>query len=143
MQENEPIVYKEIGNFEIFQGHIGKGQFGLVYKGRFKDNPGKFVAVKQINLRNLSQTEKERVSAESAVWQKLKHANLVENYDIQSDPESENLYFIMEYCNGGELGRYMKKKKDEGLVTEKLAIDLFYQILLGYRELAKVKAIHR
>lgn len=47
---------------------------------------------------------------------------------------------IMEYCEGGDLERYMQKK---GPIPEKEAIGFFMQILAGFREIHSKSIIHR
>lgn len=55
--------------------------------------------------------------------------------------ESNNYYYIIqEFCDGGELRQFMKKK---GRVPEKEAIVLLMQICNGFVELIKEGVMHR
>ncbi len=84
------------------------GQFGTVFLGEHKDTKAK-VAVKQIsrakmqgNARHMSNLEKE-----ISTMQKVQHhphiVNILERIDTQN-----SIYLVLEYCNGGDLGKYLK-----------------------------------
>lgn len=53
---------------------------------------------------------------------------------------SNNYYIVQEYCNGGNLRAYMKKKKK---LPEKEAINIMGQICEGFLELIDHGVIHR
>ena len=50
------------------------------------------------------------------------------------------LFIAMEYCNGGDLDIYLKKKKR---LTEEQATSFLKQIINGFQGLHAVKAMHR
>lgn len=43
------------------------------------------------------------------LMKKIHHKNIVSLIDIMTSPN--NLYIIIELCNGGDLGAYIKNKK--------------------------------
>ena len=52
----------------------------------------------------------QRLKKEIKILKKLRHKNIIQLYDIMES--KRNLYFVMEYCKGGELFDYIVKKKD-------------------------------
>ncbi|KAK4336978.1 hypothetical protein RND71_044168 [Anisodus tanguticus] len=124
-------------NSAAVQTHLslppGTGSFAVVYGGRHSINREKEVAVKIIMKKNLAKSpsslEKEIKILKELT--KLKHENVVSLYDCKET--QHNVYLIMEYCNGGELGEYLKKK---GCLSEDT-------IRLFFRQLANaMKALH-
>ena len=59
---------------------IGHGSFAIVFKGRFKEDRSKLVAVKCINQKNLSKTYA-LLQKEIQILKQLKHENIVQLYD--------------------------------------------------------------
>ena len=51
-----------------------------------------------------------------------------------------NFYLILEYCNGGDLDAYVKKRK---YLTEEEAIEMMCQLIHGFEHLYKHKILHR
>jgi serine/threonine-protein kinase ULK/ATG1 len=64
--------------------------------------------------------------------------NIIKFYDILKT--HNHFYLIVEYCDGGDLNKYIEKKK--GLKEEE-ALRFFYQIVRGFRSIVKAKLIHR
>ena len=49
----------------------------------------------------------------------LSHDNIVKYIDRYQDKTNGKLYMIMEYCDNGDLARYIKRHKNEGkYITE-------------------------
>jgi serine/threonine-protein kinase ULK/ATG1 len=53
---------------------------------------------------------------------------------------SNNFYLVMEFCNGGDLDAYVKKKK---YLVEDEAIEIMCQLIHGFEHLYKHKILHR
>jgi serine/threonine-protein kinase ULK/ATG1 len=53
---------------------------------------------------------------------------------------ANNIYLILEYCNDGDLGAYLKLKKK---LSEEEAVEYFVQILHAFQTLVKNKIMHR
>lgn len=49
-------------------------------------------------------------------------------------------YVFLEYCEGGDLEKYIKSR---GRIPEEEALQLFYQIVKGFRTIAKKSLVHR
>jgi NIMA (never in mitosis gene a)-related kinase len=44
----------------------------------------------------------------------LRHQNIVKYYDRIIDKESQKIFIIMEYCEGGDLAQFLKRLKSTG-----------------------------
>lgn len=88
---------------------IGKGSFGKVMLVRKKDT-GKVYAMKVLNKRTIiERNEVEHTKSEKSILMKLSHPFLVGlHYSFQTP---EQLYFIMDYINGGELFFHLQKDR--------------------------------
>ena len=85
---------------------LGTGSFGRVHLSKLSD--GQYVALKVlkkaevIKMRQLEHTVNER-----AILAQIEHPFLVKLYGTFQD--SENVYFLLEYIQGGELFSYLRK----------------------------------
>ena len=80
----------------------------------------------------------QRLKKEIKILKKLRHKNIIQLYDIMES--KRNLYFVMEYCKGGELFDYIVKKKR---LKEPEACCFFQQIINGVEYLHNQGIIHR
>ena len=80
----------------------------------------------------------QRLKKEIKILKKLRHKNIIQLYDIMES--KRNLYFVMEYCKGGELFDYIVKKKR---LKEPEACSFFQQIINGVEYLHNQGIIHR
>ena len=96
-------------------------------------------AIKIVDKRFLENVQDiQRLRKEIKILKKIRHKNIIQLYDIMES--KTNLYFVMEYCKGGELFDYIVKKKR---LTEKEACVFFHQIINGVEYLHKQGIIHR
>jgi len=104
---NKQAKEMTVDDFQLLHT-IGKGSFGKVLQVRKKDN-GQIYAMKILNKKNIiDNNELEHTKTERNILMKLAHPFLVNlNYCFQSE---ENLYFIMDYINGGELFFHLQKE---------------------------------
>jgi len=88
---------------------IGRGGFGRVLLVKKKDT-GKFYAMKVLKKSAIvARGEIEHTRTEKSVMSKIDHPFLAKLYwSFQTD---ENLYFIMDFVNGGELFHHLTKEK--------------------------------
>ena len=132
-----PYVLSNI-NFKILAKTIGEGTFGKVKLGchlQTKDN----VAVKILEkIKIIEQADKDRVEREINILKKLRHANIIQLYQIIQSKAS--IYLIMEYADGGELFNYIVKKKR---LSETEACKFYQQIISGIEYLHKQNIVHR
>ena len=64
----------------------------------------------------MSDSEKQLLVSEVNLLRELKHENIVRYYDRIIDKVSTKIYIVMEYCEGGDLAKYISKHKKERFV---------------------------
>ena len=96
-------------------------------------------AIKIVDKRLLDdERDIQRLCKEIKILKNIRHKNIVQLFDIMES--KTNLYFVMEYCKGGELFDYIVKNKR---LTEKVACNFFQQIIDGVEYLHNQGIIHR
>ena len=97
---------------------LGKGKFGLVKLGINKETQQK-VAVKIMNKNNMDSSDLELVRTEIEILKICQHPYIIKLYDIFEN--IDYIYIIMEYCSGGDLFSFIKKRnfilKEEKVVV--------------------------
>ncbi|PPQ84964.1 hypothetical protein CVT25_004477 [Psilocybe cyanescens] len=97
----------------VIVGDIGKGSFATVYKGYHEDTR-QTVAIKQVKRDNLTTKLFENLQSEIQILKSLSHRHITKLIDIVR--AEKHIYLIMEYCAGGDLTNYIKKRgRVEGL----------------------------
>ncbi|CAD8204970.1 unnamed protein product [Paramecium octaurelia] len=128
-----------------FLDNIGKGSFAKVYKVLRKADQKVFVA-KEMEYGRMSEKEKQQLVNEVNILRELKHPNIIKYYDRIVDKQTQKLYIIMEYCEGGDLAQFLKKlKKDKEYLPEESVWKIFSQIVQALCEIHKRqnKILHR
>ena len=96
-------------------------------------------AIKIVDKRLLEDTKDiQRLKKEIKILKNIRHKNIIQLFDIMES--KTNLYFVMEYCKGGELFDYIVKNKR---LKENEACKFFQQIINGVEYLHKQGIIHR
>src|SRR5690242_14383840 len=98
---------KQVDNY-ILERKIGAGQFGEVFKGYNKAN-GQDIAVKVVRRDLLKGKFLELLENEISVLKSCDNSNIIKLYDMKKT--ANNFYLILEFCNEGDLGDYLKQKK--------------------------------
>ncbi|CAD8046596.1 unnamed protein product [Paramecium primaurelia] len=130
---------KKIQNYQFsFKAKVGKGAYGTVYAGK-NMNDNKIVALKIIDKKIL-QTDyaNQLIASEIEIMKLIEDKNIVKLIDVLQSVN--NTYIITEYCNGGDLREYLKKRK---LISEVDAMNIFRDLLHGIKALLKIGIIHR
>ena len=151
--EKKDDVLEEITEYKIDDTNIlGKGSFGVVYKGtQKKGNKSNPVAFKEIPKEIVDDKEKIQALADeiyiSSILneeEKGKNNSSIEGREnIASFLDIAEIdgkkYLAYEFCNGGDLKRYLKyfKKFDENMVQY-----IMRQVIRGIYHLHKRKIIH-
>ncbi|KAJ7241666.1 kinase-like domain-containing protein [Mycena haematopus] len=91
----------------VIETDIGKGSFATVYKGYHEDNNHP-VAIKTVLRQKLSAKLFENLQSEIQILKSLSHRHITKLIDIVRT--DRNIYLIMEYCSGGDLTNYIKKR---------------------------------
>jgi serine/threonine protein kinase len=104
---------------------LGKGAYGDVYLV-LKNSDQKIYAMKQIHKKKLEREEKEyQAMVEKELLSNIKHQGVVKlRYTFQ---DKTNLYFIQEFCEGGEFINFIKV--NIGKLTEELKIFYIAEIV--------------
>ncbi|XP_069699791.1 mitogen-activated protein kinase kinase kinase 7-like isoform X2 [Periplaneta americana] len=92
----EEIDYNEIQKIEV----VGKGAFGVVWKGMWRDS---YVAVKHID----SEAEKKAFAVEVRQLSRVSHPNIVKLYGACTQ---NPVCLVMEYAEGGSLYNVLHNK---------------------------------
>lgn len=78
----------------------------------------------------MSTKEREQLAAELAILKGLRHPNIVQYYEREHIKASSDLHIYMEYCEQGDLGRYIKDLKRSGRVAdEDFVWSIFAQLI--------------
>ncbi|XP_072433229.1 serine/threonine-protein kinase Nek5-like isoform X2 [Chiloscyllium punctatum] len=118
---------------------LGQGAFGKAFLVKAKDNNTR-VVVKEIKTAKMHQKEREAALKEVTLMDKMKHPNIVKFLD--SFEESQSLFIVMEYCDGGDLMHRINMQHGV-YFTEEQVLDWFVQICLGLKHIHDRKILHR
>ena len=125
------------GLYAIKNKILGKGSFGTVYLGTDIAHD-KYVSLKKIPSEIMKDPQKiEALSNEILISSGVDNENLVKILDLTDI--SNDKYIVYEFCNGGDLRRYLRffKTFDERCVQYFMT-----QVLNGLKELHTKKIIH-
>ncbi|DBA03927.1 TPA: hypothetical protein N0F65_010580 [Lagenidium giganteum] len=97
-------------------GVLGRGTFGLVKLARHKDT-GRSVAIKILTKDVIVEMKQEKnILREQTVHLLLQHPFVSKLYSTFQD--SQALYFVLEYCPGGELYSLVYEEEEDALRSE-------------------------
>lgn len=117
---------------------IGEGGFASVYKAFDRQNDRE-VAIKCINKDKLTETHLlHRVENEIRIHKCLKHAHIIRAFDSYEDKKC--IYIVMDLCDGGNVFRYLKRRKQ---IEEIEAVFIIKQIIEAIDYLHKNGLVHR
>ncbi|CAF1892188.1 unnamed protein product [Brassica oleracea var. botrytis] len=118
--ENKPSVLTD--KYEVGR-LLGQGTFAKVYYGR-SVHTNQSVAIKMIDKEKIMKVGlKNQIKREIFVMRIAKHPNVVELYEVMAT--KTRIYFVMEYCKGGELFNKLAK----GKLRDDVAWNYFYQLI--------------
>jgi len=127
------IDYTELS----FDAEIGKGAYGVVYKGRWREG---VVAIKKLLLPSaMNEREMEDFRREAALMKNLRpHVNVVQFLGITSSPHP--LCIVTEFMEHGSLYSFIHS---ENKVDTNLLVNLIKGIAAGMLHLHKEGIVHR
>lgn len=125
-------------DFEILAS-LGKGSFGTVYKVKRKEDKSIYV-LKQINISQLNSKSRTAALNEVKILSSLENPHVVKYYD--SFIEKNVLNIIMEFCEGGDLSKFIKSQAGRPIAESKIWKFLI-QMCIGLEYIHKKKILHR
>ncbi|XP_019880986.1 serine/threonine-protein kinase ULK2 isoform X2 [Aethina tumida] len=132
---------ESIGDYEYStKDLIGHGAFAVVFKGRHKKNPNLTVAIKSITKKSLAKSQN-LLGKEIKILKdltELHHENVVALLDCKEC--KNNVYLVMEYCNGGDLADYLGAK---GTLSEDTIRLFLVQLAGAMKALYAMGVVHR
>ena len=114
---------------------IGTGGYGTVFQAIHKGSNEKR-AIKKIMKSRIRNPE--RLTTEIEVMKLADNPYIAKLFEVWED--SRFIYLVMEYCLGGDLWSYIKKK---GSLSEKEAANIFHDLLSGINYLHGNNIAHR
>ena len=121
-----------LGDYYYYREPIGHGSFSIIYKG-FIYKTQTPIAVKKIT----KVIDKKYFLNEIETMKRLDHPNILKLYDVVYT--REDTYLILEYCNGGDLQTYIKKKytKYDSLFLKEIlgALEYIYKNNILHRDI--------
>ncbi|CAJ1991558.1 serine/threonine-protein kinase Nek1 [Leishmania donovani] len=117
---------------------LGKGSFGSAILIKRKTD-GLLFVVKEVGMTRMSKKERDEARHECTVLQQLQHPNIVRY--VEQFENNNNLYIVMEYCDGGDLAE--KVKHSRGPMKESSMLYYFSQICLAIEYLHARHILHR
>ena len=123
-----------------FKRSLGKGNFGVVWEGYHTERNEQKVAIKIVDKELFNEHPKfeSYLRAEMRYLPKIKHQNVVRFIDFFETEYA--LFFVIEYCNNGDLSQYLKSKIR---IPEKEALDYLKQLISAFQVLNAHKIMHR
>ena len=132
---------KIIKGFEV-EKILGSGLNAIAYlvSKKLSDTHKDFYVIKQFNLELLTPEDKELVYNEVNILSKIKSDFVVKLYEFFE--ENNQLNIVMEYCENGDLEKFLKETKDIPL-NDNFIWKLFIQIVIGLCEIHNMNILHR
>ncbi|KAF0911131.1 hypothetical protein E2562_005499 [Oryza meyeriana var. granulata] len=128
-----------VGEYKLLE-ELGVGSFAKVYLATHI-RTGDVVAVKEIDPRRIDERVRGEILEERAILSTLSHPNILRLIDTIKE---DNLYLILEYCNGGDLEGYRTKGRGEhARLPEATARDFMRQLAEGLKTLRGRSIVHR
>ena len=120
---------------------LGKGDFSTVYLGKKINPDGKIekIALKEIRKELNNEKIQKALDNEINICQRLDNANIVKMIKIEKNIDDKNYYLIYEFCNGGDLRRYMDYFKT---FDEELIQIIMIQMVNALFELHRKNVVH-
>ncbi|KAE8304615.1 Kinase, CMGC RCK [Giardia duodenalis] len=120
---------------------LGSGNYGTVYKAR-ENKKGTLVAIKHMKQKYKSWSECVTLKEVKSLIRMKEHPNIVKLMEVVR--QKEDLYFVFEYINSGNLFDFVVQQRSAGIkISELVAKDLVRQILEGLEHIHRNNYMHR
>ena len=127
-----------IKDYIVDRKRIGKGSFSTIYKCRHNIT-NKIYALKEITIDKNKNKKKLSIKKEFEIMRKLNHTNIVKIHDVIIDTQLNNIYFIMDYYENGDLSHFLNKQP----LKEKFTRKYMKQLSNGLKYLLDNNILHR
>ena len=128
---------KAVGDY-LLKEKLGKGNYADVYLGVHRTTGAKY-AIKAISKDTFSEPKLlTGLESEIRIMKEFHHQNILQL--IKYFSSEKNFYLVIEYCPGGDLSKFIKKKSK---LTETVAFDFLSQLSEGLFFLNENGFIHR
>ena len=124
-----------VKDYIVDRKRIGKGSFSTIYKC-YHNQTNKVYALKEIVI---DRKKNVNVKREFEIMRKLNHKHIVKIHDVIVDTQLNNIYFIMDYYENGDLSSFLNKSP----LKEKFARKYMKQLSEGLHYLLENNIIHR
>ena len=120
---------------------VGKGGYAVVYKGTRRSD-GATVAIKQVDLHEMSERKRLRCLREVQLLGNLRHPGIVEMHDSFLD--ETKLCIVFEWAAGGDLKRFLRKNLARGILLDEQTVwRTFRQIADAVTHMHERRVMHR
>ena len=121
---------------------LGTGSYGKAFLCTNRVDNSQCV-VKQINIQNMSEKDKQETLNEARILEKLDHPNIIKFKEVFiANKPVKTLNIVTEYADGGDLALTIKNQKNE-YFKESQILDYFTQICLAIKHIHTKHIIHR
>ena len=144
------IMNTETGSKYALLDQIGRGSFATVYRGKLISPSTNFglnsngqqqtIAVKEMSTKALQPKLREALELEITVLRQARHKNIMKLWDVVYCLRTEKVYLILEYCSGGDLSEFIRKR---GRVNEAIAKHFMSQLAAGLSAMRLQSLVHR
>ena len=138
----DKLNFEKVGNYYLFN-LIAQTKFSKIYLGISEDSKSKFYAVKKIITQIVSKDFLENSKAEVNLLKDLQHNNIVKFFNEYE--ENLQLYFILEYCEIGNILEFIKNyaKIFKTFPTQRIIQKIILSITEAVIYLHKNDILHR
>ena len=129
---------KIIDNYHLMQ-EVGHGQYGKVYKAKHMQT-GQVVAIKCISMTKFSEVPKleELTRNEINILSAIHNPNCIQFSEMLRT--TNNMYMVYEFCEGGDLEHYLKRKRR---CNEAEALKIIKQVINACYSMYEHNILHR
>ncbi|XP_019892346.2 serine/threonine-protein kinase Nek8 [Musca domestica] len=138
-QNSLNVAGTELSNYEKVKV-VGQGSFGIAVLYRRKTD-NHYVVFKQINLSDLTTSERDLAMNEVEVFSKLHHPNII-SY-LGSFIKDNTLLIEMEYADGGTLAQIIGERGMRDFFPERYIVNVFEQICSAINYMHSENILHR
>ncbi len=128
----------------ILEKELGEGAFGKVFLTKIEgDNDIYATKIYDRDIIEKTPDLERYMKSEISILNRLNHPNIVKFRDAKKT--KKHFYLVMEYCNGGELGKALEKyqKKFGKPFSEEIVQYLMRQIMSAFNYLHSKSIMHR